>query len=172
MLHAGDCVLQPPEIRHRVLESSPRLEVVEIGCPAEHETHADHSLALPTAILDPQRDFSGQRFVRHVASEARWTASRTPGFEYRDLGIAAATDGLAGGVVKRAVATARSELAAHAGEFLFTFVLVGSAAFERDGEQVQPLAAGDAYVMPAGQRHALTARADGFELLEVALPAR
>ena len=102
MLHAGDCVLQPPEIRHRVLESSPRLEVVEIGCPAEHETHADHSLALPTAILDPQRDFSGQRFVRHVASEARWTASRTPGFEYRDLGIAAATDGLAGGVVKRA----------------------------------------------------------------------
>src|SRR5262245_50397922 len=26
-LEAGDCVLQPPEIRHRVLESSPGLEV-------------------------------------------------------------------------------------------------------------------------------------------------
>ena len=40
VLHAGDCVLQPPEIRHRVLESSPGLEVVELGCPAEHETTA------------------------------------------------------------------------------------------------------------------------------------
>jgi uncharacterized protein YjlB len=31
--HAGDCVLQPPEIRHRVLETSAAFEVVEIGCP-------------------------------------------------------------------------------------------------------------------------------------------
>ena len=34
LLEAGDCVLQPPEIRHRVLESSDGLEVVEIACPA------------------------------------------------------------------------------------------------------------------------------------------
>ncbi len=43
VMHAGDCVLQPPSIRHRVLESSPGLEVVEIGCPARHDTHAEHS---------------------------------------------------------------------------------------------------------------------------------
>lgn len=30
----GDCVLQPPHIRHRVLESSAGAQVVEIGCPA------------------------------------------------------------------------------------------------------------------------------------------
>ena len=41
ILNAGDCVLQPPEIRHRVLESSTGAEVVEIGCPAIHETHGD-----------------------------------------------------------------------------------------------------------------------------------
>ncbi|MFT7604591.1 MAG: quercetin dioxygenase-like cupin family protein, partial [Saprospiraceae bacterium] len=29
ILHAGDCVTQPPEIRHRVLESSDNLEVIE-----------------------------------------------------------------------------------------------------------------------------------------------
>ncbi len=46
VMHAGDCVLQPPEIRHRVLESSPGLEVIEIGCPAEHETIADWALPL------------------------------------------------------------------------------------------------------------------------------
>ena len=39
VLQAGDCVLQPPEIRHRVLEASPGLEVVELSCPAEHVTH-------------------------------------------------------------------------------------------------------------------------------------
>jgi quercetin dioxygenase-like cupin family protein len=38
VLHAGDCVLQPPLIRHRVLESSSGLEVVEVACPAVHET--------------------------------------------------------------------------------------------------------------------------------------
>ena len=38
VLEAGDCVLQPPGIRHRVLESSPGLEVVEVGSPAAHPT--------------------------------------------------------------------------------------------------------------------------------------
>ena len=46
-MHAGDCVLQPPTIRHRVLEASPGLEVIEIGCPAEHETWRDHAITLP-----------------------------------------------------------------------------------------------------------------------------
>src|SRR5204863_7610986 len=33
VMHAGDCVLQPPTIRHRVLEASSELEVIEIGAP-------------------------------------------------------------------------------------------------------------------------------------------
>src|SRR5205085_1815692 len=44
VMHAGDCVLQPPQIRHRVLESSPGLEVIEIACPAVHETFAENLL--------------------------------------------------------------------------------------------------------------------------------
>ena len=48
VMNAGDCVLQPPLIRHRVLESSAGLEVVEIGVPAVHATHVDHERALPT----------------------------------------------------------------------------------------------------------------------------
>src|SRR4051812_12396669 len=50
-MQAGDCVLQPPRIRHRVLESSDGFEVVEIGCPALHETLADHGMTLPTPTL-------------------------------------------------------------------------------------------------------------------------
>src|SRR5690242_15607282 len=68
LFRAGDCVLQPPEIRHRVLEASAGLEVIEIGCPAVHETFADHAMALPTPHLLPERDFGGQRFVRHIAA--------------------------------------------------------------------------------------------------------
>jgi quercetin dioxygenase-like cupin family protein len=42
VLEAGDCVLQPPEIRHRVLESSASAEVIEVSSPAEHETWVEH----------------------------------------------------------------------------------------------------------------------------------
>jgi hypothetical protein len=52
-MHPGDCVLQPPQIRHRVLEREPGLAVIELTCPAEHPTRADHDLRLPNARLDP-----------------------------------------------------------------------------------------------------------------------
>ncbi len=51
ILGAGDCVIQPPRIRHRVLEASENLQVVEIGVPAEHVTTVDHEMELPTAVV-------------------------------------------------------------------------------------------------------------------------
>ena len=62
VLAAGDCVIQPPQIRHRVLEASENLQVIEIGVPAEHVTTVDHEMTLPNATINPDRDFSGQRF--------------------------------------------------------------------------------------------------------------
>ena len=85
VLEAGDCVLQPPTIRHRVLESSPGLEVIEIGCPAEHETHRDLELSLPTGAYDPERRFGRQRFVRHRAKGAQWRSDEIPGFRSQRL---------------------------------------------------------------------------------------
>ncbi|HRI03138.1 MAG TPA: cupin domain-containing protein [Pyrinomonadaceae bacterium] len=61
-LETGDCVLQPPEIRHRVLECEANSEVIEITMPAEHETWVEHDITLPTDELKPDRDFGGQRF--------------------------------------------------------------------------------------------------------------
>ena len=133
VLQAGDAVLQPPEIRHRVLESSAGLEVIEVSCPAEHETLADLELELPTPVARPERDFGGQRFVRHQASRADWAPWRVPGFEARDLGIAAATRGLPGAqVVRRArgrpgLPGADAPLRTHDAELLFNFVLTGAA---------------------------------------------
>ncbi|HVF48079.1 MAG TPA: cupin domain-containing protein [Pyrinomonadaceae bacterium] len=67
-LEAGDCVLQPPEIRHRVLECEAGSEVIEVTSPAEHETWVEHEITLPTAHFKPDRDFGGQRFVRRNAA--------------------------------------------------------------------------------------------------------
>ena len=47
VLNAAISSSSRPEIRHRVLESSPGLEVVEIAAPALHATFADHEMALP-----------------------------------------------------------------------------------------------------------------------------
>lgn len=170
LFNAGDCVLQPPEIRHRVLESGDGLEVIEIGCPAEHETFADHVMTLPTPHLLPERDFGGQRFVRHVAAEATWRPWRAAGFEARDIGIGDATDGLAGVRVVRARDGAKAAFGAHGGEFLFLFVLAGELGLDVEGHGAHRLQANDSCVIPADAGYALEAAA-GTELLEVTLPA-
>lgn len=67
---AGDCILQPPGIRHRVLECSDGFEVFEVGSPAEHPSFAEHSFDLPNSIVDRDRTYGGQRFVHHRAMDA------------------------------------------------------------------------------------------------------
>ena len=64
-LETGDCVLQPPEIRHRVLECTAGAEVIEVSMPAEHETWVEHDITLPTAAVRPNRDFNGQQFLHY-----------------------------------------------------------------------------------------------------------
>ncbi len=169
-LNAGDCVLQPPEIRHRVLEASAGLEVIEIGCPAVHETFADYAMKLPTPHILPERDFGGQRFVRHIAATARWMPWRAAGFEMRDTGIAAATDGLADARVVRPRAEARASFPPHTGEFLFLFVLKGALGLAGNTLGQHRLQSADSCVIPAGAPYALDVKA-GSEILEVTLPA-
>ncbi len=171
VMHAGDCVLQPPRIRHRVLEASPGLEVVELACPAEHETHADADLQLPTGHVDPARDFEGQRFVRHVAAGATWSPWRSSGFEARDVGIADATAGLAGVRVARRVGDAPVTDWSHQGELLFLFVLDGSVVIRSAGHDDERLVAGDSVSVPPGLVHSLTDVSPDLAFLEVTLPA-
>lgn len=185
VLQAGDCVLQPPGIRHRVLESSAGLEVIEIGCPAEHETTAEHVITLPTADLRPDRVFEGQRFVRHAAGDAVWEPWRPLGFESRDTGIGAGTAGQAGVRVVRPApdplqpneiagpaetVTPGADLI-HDGELLFWFVLSGTATLRAQGRPDEPLGKGTAVAIPAGLSHHLAEISADLELLEVTLPA-
>ena len=175
VMQAGDCVLQPPQIRHRVLESSAGLEVIELGCPAVHETHADYQMVLPTQLHEPTRSFDGQRFVRHSAADAvwqpwKWLGSDATGFEVRDTGINTATAGLASARVVRGTAGGITVPASHNGELVFVFVLNG--AMQLHGEVIgqHELHEGDCATIPAG--HIVSLRMPiQVEFLEVQLPA-
>ena len=171
-LERGDCVLQPPEIRHRVLRSSPGLEVIEIGCPAEHDTLADHDLELPTATLDPARDFGGQRFARHHAVGAETSPWADPALRARDTGIGAATDGLAGVIVVSAPGTTTDGGArlTHDGEFAMAVGLEGEAWLDVEGHGPIRLGERTAVALPAGTVWSWRAPSAGHEALVVTLP--
>jgi quercetin dioxygenase-like cupin family protein len=171
LLQSGDCVIQPPEIRHRVLESSAGLEVIEVGCPAEHETIADWSIPLPNGVGDPAREWDGQRMVRHVAEGAAYEPWRIGGWEYRDSGIAAATDGLAGVRVARPAGATDDGFIAHDTEFSQLVVLIGETTFESDGGAAIRLAHGDSVAIPGGLKYRLADPSDDCQLLDVTMPA-
>lgn len=171
IFNAGDCVLQPPQIRHRVLESSENLEVIEVSCPAEHETYSDHELILPTSDFKPERDFNGQRFVRHISTKATWENWRIQGFECRDTGIGTATNGLASVKIVRPISVPNSDLQQHNAEFIFMFILQGKVSLSFENNAINSLNSGDSVVIPTGFGYNFLDCSDDLEILEVTLPA-
>ncbi|MEZ5294051.1 MAG: hypothetical protein R2745_23410 [Vicinamibacterales bacterium] len=172
ILGAGDCVIQPPEIRHRVLESGAHLQVIEIGVPAAHLTTIDHAMTLPTPTVDRSRVFGGQRFCHSKAAEATWQPWRVPGFEGRDTGITDATGGVASVQVAKpgGVGAADGVFTRHTADILFTFVLAGGVTLDAGAEGTHALEEGDAYVVPPGLATALRDPSPNLQVLEVALP--
>jgi len=164
-LTPGACVIQPPEIRHRVLVSGDDLEVIEIGVPAEHLTTIDHDLELPTPDMRPDRRWDGQQFVHAVPDGATWRPD-VPGFEARDTGIAANTGGVADVRVLRP--------AGSAGQFVpqsgihFTYVLSGEMLLR--AADAQRVASGDAFVLPPGTEATYADATADLQLLQVTLP--
>jgi len=186
VLAAGDCVLQPPGIRHRVLEASPGAEVVELSCPGEHETHVDHLLTLPNDDHRPQRQWDGQAFVHHRADSHSWAPSRLASFEARDTGVGDATAGLVGvrmlrpdraGMAAGAAAAPSTEAAvappiAHDSDLLFWFVFAGDANLDLDsGRGTERLTMATSVAIPRGMPHRLTDASHDLLLLEITVPA-
>eukprot|EP00929_Paragymnodinium_shiwhaense_P080137 TRINITY_DN41776_c0_g1_i2.p1 TRINITY_DN41776_c0_g1~~TRINITY_DN41776_c0_g1_i2.p1 ORF type:complete len:403 (+),score=52.47 TRINITY_DN41776_c0_g1_i2:84-1292(+) len=180
VMEAGDCVLQPPKIRHRVLESSADLMVCEVGCPAEHETRSDPQMELPNTAkaLAKGRDWAGQQFCRHVAASTSFTPWRHAGFVVRDTGIGKATGGLAGvrvvkpnvenGGVSVCTKTPRGH---HEDEFLFSFLLEGSLSLHY-GESVHtPVRRLEAFTLPGHLQYELCDISADALWLEISLPA-
>lgn len=111
------------------------------------------------------------------ASHARDAAFESGGlrscFEYRDLGIAAATGGRAMAHVIRA---RKGDAAGfgwhkHVLEFQMYYVLKGWIEFDYEGVGVVRAEAGSCVNQPPGIRHAEVAHSDDLELIEITLPA-
>jgi mannose-6-phosphate isomerase-like protein (cupin superfamily) len=168
VMNAGDCVLQPPEIRHRVLESSDNLEVIEIGAPAEHETFAEHTITLPTPTSQPNRDFAGQRFVRHIADQTPWLPWRHAGFEARNTGIDLATFGYANAMTIRANKRSVITESKHQNQLMFIFILSGSATIETGSDhETKQLEVGASVTLPSMLNFKFEATADDTQFLLV-----
>jgi quercetin dioxygenase-like cupin family protein len=158
----GDLVIQPPQIRHRVLESSAGLEVVEVTAPAVHATFADHELELPNGS-SPGRVYGGQYFLHHMAVETPWTSADEGLAQETKVGIA--TSGLAQVRTLRPRNGESLSFGGHGGELVFGFVLDGTATLDYRG--LHEIGAADALVIPPGQRWQLSHPSPDFRLLHV-----
>ena len=173
ILHAGDCVTQPPEIRHRVLEASDNLEVIEIGIPSDHMTTIDHEMTLPTEHYRPNRTFQGQRFCHHLASAATWKEWRLPNLQSRNTGIDKATGGVASVHVIKPLSSDNAKASLHHNaDIHFTFIMKGTMTLKAEVEGIHPLQKGDAFVIPPRMKYSYLDCSEDMELLEVSLPGR
>lgn len=162
VMREGDLVIQPPAIRHRVLEASAGLEVVEVSAPAVHATYADHVLQLPNGS-NPGRIYGGQYFLRHVANDTPWSSADEGLAQETKAGIA--TSGLAEVRTLRPRQGNTLSFGGQDGELIFGFVLEGSATLHYRGlHEVGPA---DAFVIPRGQPWQLTHPSTDFRLLHV-----
>jgi len=162
---AGELVLQPPGLRHRVLSASEGFEVVEIASPAWHPTSIDHEMALPTPDRAPDRLRSGQRFLHAVADRCP-VRSVAPWVDVRELGLDAPSGGLAAAQTVSFGSAGTVQLR-EADDLRFLFVLQGSGSLQ--GAASATLAPRDAVALPPAS--VLLTGAPGLQVLEVTSPA-
>ena len=168
-MHPGDCVVQPPTIGHRVIASSSGMAVFEVASPARHPTHRRHDLTLPTDVVAPDREFGGQRFVRHVAEETEWRSELGGAYEARPTAIGEATRG-AGDVnfVRIPGGSAVAMPFASGASSCVLFVQSGEVTVEI-GSESESLTEGDSAATRAPGSARLTGIAESTELVLVTL---
>lgn len=93
-------------------------------------------------------------------------------FEYRDLGIAAATEGRVVAHVIRAAAGAEfsGQPHRHDATFQMVYVLKGWIEFEYEGQGTVRLEAGSSVYQPPGIRHREVGHSADVEMLEIVMP--
>jgi mannose-6-phosphate isomerase-like protein (cupin superfamily) len=112
-------------------------------------------------------------FVVTHADGAHFECGLRAFFEYRDLGIAEATDGRVVAHVIRAAAGTEfaSQPHLHEATFQLVYVLKGWVEFEYEGHGRVRLQAGSSVYQPPRIRHRELGHSDDLELLEIVMPA-
>ena len=182
---SGDCVLQPPRIRHQVLESYEDLEVVEVVTPLNHSTYSDHIMNLPNEAFNPDRAFESQRFTWDQAENRKWqTTDAAPSLSYQagKTGIGEASAHRGEVQILRPLDSGETTLPIipfpeqNSSAFILWFVLSGTAVFDSSTKTPpQQVNEGDAITAINGAPECVGAGfsdySDNFSVLEVNLPS-
>ncbi len=118
--------------------------------------------------------WKNQAFCISHADDGKFAgAGLRPFFEYRDLGIRAATGGAYGAHVIRAVPGMESPAVWHTHDLDFQMVYVtkGWVVFEYEGQGEQILREGSCVLQPPGIKHREVRHSDDLELIEIISPA-
>lgn len=116
-----------------------------------------------------------QRFtVSHLNEDDFKTGGLRSYSTYRDLGVAAATNGGATAHVIRMITPYTRELSQrhhHDVQFQLVYVLKGWFKTDFEGHGVQTMTQGSCWIQPPNIRHTVVGWSDDCELLEIILPA-
>ncbi len=114
-------------------------------------------------------------FVHSAAASAQWLPGMREIFDYRDLGVAAATNGdYVVHVIRANGRTAEDDVQQwhrHCCDFQLVYVLSGWATFEYEGAGQHTIKAGDCVLQPPGLVHREIECSTDFSVLEVVAPA-
>jgi quercetin dioxygenase-like cupin family protein len=123
--------------------------------------------------VNQEMPMTTQGFVVTHAKDAQFERGLRSFFEYRDLGLKAATQGRVTASVIRAADghDFSSQPHLHHTEFQLVYVLKGWIEFEYEGQGAVRLEAGSCVHQPPGIRHRELGHSEDLELLEVVLPA-
>ena len=122
------------------------------------------------AIVDKAQQFT----VSHPNEADFKTGGLRSYAAYRDLGIAAATSGLAQAHVIRMIAPFSPEWSQrhhHHIQFQMVYVLKGWFKTEFEGQGTHLMREGSCWIQPPGIRHTVVGWSDDCELLEIIIPA-
>ncbi len=116
---------------------------------------------------------STQGFVTAHAKDAVFERGLRSFYEYRDLGIKAATEGRVDAHVIRAAAGTEfsSQPHRHHTSFQLVYILKGWIEFDYEGQGKVRLQAGSCVHQPPGIRHREVGHSEDIEMLEIVLPA-
>ena len=116
-----------------------------------------------------------QRFAVSHQREEDFDAGLRAYSAYRDLGLAAATDGMVQAhVIRMTKPFEEGEVSTphyHDVDFQMVYVLKGWFMSEFEGEGVHTFTAGSCWIQPPRIRHTVRGYSDDCELLEIVLPA-
>jgi uncharacterized cupin superfamily protein len=130
---------------------------------------ATEDAPMATTANAPKQSFT----VNHL-DESSFASGLRAYAKYRDLGIAAATKGLATAQVIRFVPPCTDEVRQkhfHTVQFQMIYVLKGWIKSEFEGEGAHVMKAGSCWIQPPGIHHMVVDYSDDCEVLEIVLPA-